>query len=129
MDCTAFATSSCGPTLVLGVHEIATYAQFSMLKKPNFNPIPGFYGPTSQSSPILKTVLQIYNPLPLIKLTYKVLGSVSQIKYCWRKGPYIFILVFTFFYFIVFVRKWKNDSIWVYTITHLTKISYVINKV
>ena len=49
MDCTALATSSCGPTLVLGVHEIATYAWFSMLKKPDFNLVPGFYDPTSWS--------------------------------------------------------------------------------
>ena len=37
----------CGPTLVLGFHGIATYAQFFMLKKPNFNPVPDFHGSTS----------------------------------------------------------------------------------
>ena len=49
----------CGPTLVLGVHGIATYARFSMLKKPDFNPVPSFYGPTSRSSLGLKTLCTI----------------------------------------------------------------------
>ena len=55
-DVTVLATSSCDPTPVLGVHRIATYAQFSMLKKLDFNLIPGFYGPTSRSSLGLKTL-------------------------------------------------------------------------
>ena len=46
----------CGPIPILGVHEIATYARFSMLKKLDFNLIPGFHGPTSWFSPGLKTV-------------------------------------------------------------------------
>ena len=36
MDRTVLATGSYGPTPVLGVHEIATYARFFMLKKPVF---------------------------------------------------------------------------------------------
>ena len=35
---------SCSPTPILRVHEIATYTRFSMLKKSNFNPVPGFHG-------------------------------------------------------------------------------------
>ena len=46
-----------GPTLVLGVHKIASYARFSILKKPNFNPILDFYGPTSQSGLSLRTLI------------------------------------------------------------------------
>lgn len=54
---------SCGPTPVLGVHGFATYAQFFMLKKPDFNLVPGFpdltfrSGPASRSGPGLKTVV------------------------------------------------------------------------
>ena len=58
-DVTVLATSSCDPTPVLGVHRIATYARFSMLKKLDFNLIPGFYGPTSRSSLGLKTLKKI----------------------------------------------------------------------
>ena len=41
------ATGLCGPTPVLGVHGIATYAPFSLLKKPDFNLVPDFHNPTS----------------------------------------------------------------------------------
>ena len=51
------ATGSCGPTPILGVHEIAIYAQFFMLKKPVFIPVLDFHGPTSQSGPVLRTML------------------------------------------------------------------------
>ena len=47
---------SYGPTQVLGVHGIVTYAWFSMLKKLNFNLIFGFHGPTSRSDPGLRTL-------------------------------------------------------------------------
>ena len=56
LDRMVLAIGSCGPTPVLGVHEIATYAQFPMLKKPDFNLILGFYGPTSRSGLGLKIV-------------------------------------------------------------------------
>ena len=56
MDRTVLATGSCGPTPVLGVQGIATYALFFMLKKLVFIPVPDFHGPTSQSSPILRTM-------------------------------------------------------------------------
>ena len=59
LDHTVLATSSCDPTLVLGVHEIATYAWFFMLKKPDFNPILGFYGLTSRFGLDLKTLKKI----------------------------------------------------------------------
>ena len=48
----------CGPTPVLGVQGIATYAWFSMLKKPDFNPIPGFHGSTSRFGLGLRTLVQ-----------------------------------------------------------------------
>ena len=54
---------SCGPTSVLGIHEIATYAQFSMLKKGDFNPVFSFHGTTFQSGPGLKTVELRWDPL------------------------------------------------------------------
>ena len=54
----------CSPTLVLRVHEISIYAQFSMLKKPNFNPVLGFRNPTSQSGLGLRALLT--SSLPLI---------------------------------------------------------------
>ena len=57
----------CGPTLVLGVHEIAIYARFerfSMLKKPNFNSVLGFCSLTSQSGLGLRALLT--SSLPLI---------------------------------------------------------------
>ena len=57
LDRTVLATGSCGPTPVLGVHEIATYAQFFMLKKPVFISVLGFYDLTSRSGPILETML------------------------------------------------------------------------
>ena len=48
---------SCSPTTVLGVHKIATYGRFSMLKKQDFNSVPGFHNPTFWSGPSLKTLL------------------------------------------------------------------------
>ena len=48
---------SCGPTPILGVHGITTYAQFSMLKKPNSNLVPGFHGSTSRSGPSLRILI------------------------------------------------------------------------
>ena len=51
----------CNPTPILRVHGIATYARFSMLKKLNFNPVPGFHGLTSRSNPGLKTVPKYAN--------------------------------------------------------------------
>ena len=51
----------CNPTPILRVHGIATYARFFMLKKLNFNPVPGFHGPTSRSNPGLKTVPKYAN--------------------------------------------------------------------
>ena len=46
----------CGPTPVLGVHGIVTYARFSKLKKPDFNPVLDFHGPTFWAGLSLKTV-------------------------------------------------------------------------
>ena len=46
----------CNPTPILGVHRIATYTRFSMLKKLDFNPVPDFHGLTSRSSPGLRTL-------------------------------------------------------------------------
>ena len=51
------ATGSCGPTPVLGVHGIITYARFSLLKKPDFNPVPIIHGSTSWFDPGLKTLI------------------------------------------------------------------------
>ena len=56
---TVLAIGSYGPTPVLGVHGIATYARFFMLKKPIFIPVLGFHSPISQSSPVLRTMLNI----------------------------------------------------------------------
>ena len=56
LDRTVLATGSCGSTPVLGVHGIATYVRFFMLKKPVFIPIFGFHGPTSRSGPVLRTM-------------------------------------------------------------------------
>ena len=53
------ATGLCGPTPVLGVHGIATYAQFFMLKKLVFISVPNFHGPTSRSGPVLRTMIVI----------------------------------------------------------------------
>ena len=57
LDYIVLAISSCGPTPVLGVHEIVTYAPFSMLKKPYFNPVLNFNGSTSWFGPGLKTLI------------------------------------------------------------------------
>ena len=56
MDRIVFATGSYGPTPVLGVHGIATYARFFMLKKPVFISVPSFHSPTSRSGPVLRTI-------------------------------------------------------------------------
>ena len=48
----------CDPTPVLGVHKIATYTRFSILKKLDFNPVLDFFGPTSWSGPSLKTMFE-----------------------------------------------------------------------
>ena len=53
-----FLTGSYGPTPVLEVHGIATYAQFFMLKKPIFIPVLGFHGLTSRSGPVLRTMIR-----------------------------------------------------------------------
>ena len=57
LDCTVLTIGSCGPTPVLGVHGIVTYARFFMLKKLIFIPVIGFHGPTSRSGPVLRTML------------------------------------------------------------------------
>ena len=56
LDRTVLAIDSYGPTPVLGVHGIATYARFFMLKKPVFIPVFDFHGPTSWSGPVLRTM-------------------------------------------------------------------------
>ena len=56
-DRTVLVSGSCSPILVLGVHGIATYARFFMLKKLIFIPIPGFHDSTSRSDPVLRTRL------------------------------------------------------------------------
>ena len=58
LDRTVLATGSYGPTPVLGIYEIATYAQFFMLKKPVFIPIFDFHDPTSRSDPVLRTMVK-----------------------------------------------------------------------
>ena len=50
------ATGSYGPTPVLGVHRIATYVQFFLLKKLVFISVPGFHDPTSRFGPVLRTM-------------------------------------------------------------------------
>ena len=57
LDRTVLATGSCGPTSVLGVHGITTYAWFFMFKKSVFIPAPDFHGPTSWSGPVSRTVV------------------------------------------------------------------------
>ena len=47
----------CSPTPVSGVHGIATYAWFFMLKKSNFNLILNFHDSNSQSGPSLRTLI------------------------------------------------------------------------
>ena len=74
---TGSATGSCGPTPGLGVHRIATYARFSMFKKPNFNPVPDFHGPTSQSGPVLKTMITNNMPKFLIEKSIRTICSRS----------------------------------------------------
>ena len=49
----------CSPTSVLGVHGIATYARFFILKKPDFNSVLGFHGPTSRFGLGLKTMIKM----------------------------------------------------------------------
>ena len=56
LDRTVLAIGSYGPTPVLGVHGIATYARFFMLKKPVFIPVSDFHGLTSWSGPVLRTM-------------------------------------------------------------------------
>ena len=57
LDRTVLATGSSGPTPILGVHGIATYDLFFMLKKPIFILVFGFHGPIPRSGPILRTTL------------------------------------------------------------------------
>ena len=59
LDRTVLSIGSYGPTPVLGVHRISTFARFFMLKKPVFIPVPDFHGLTSWSGPVLRIMYYI----------------------------------------------------------------------
>ena len=59
LDRTVLSIGSYGPTPVLGVHRISTFARFFMLKKPVFIPVPDFHGLTSRSGPVLRIMYYI----------------------------------------------------------------------
>ena len=56
LDRMVLATGSYGLTPVLGVHGIATYARFFMLKKPVFISVLDFHSLTSWSGSVLRTM-------------------------------------------------------------------------
>ena len=59
LDRMVLSIGSYGPTPVLGVHRISTFARFFMLKKPVFIPVPDFHGLTSRSGPVLRIMYYI----------------------------------------------------------------------
>ena len=59
LDRIVLATGSCGPTPILGVHEINKKSGSLCLKKPIFILILDFQSSTSQSNPSLKPCLKV----------------------------------------------------------------------
>ena len=68
------ATGLYGPTSVLGVHRIATYVRFFMLKKTIFILVPNFHGPSSWSDPVLRT-MDLYRHL---KMKVKLCNAMGE---------------------------------------------------